>query len=370
MFADGRICSWRRRYDRISGNPVPLWGSSVMRALLDWWLEQLGELRPGWLRRRLSMPIDGVVVTPIEALDRKPDLVAIELRRSGKETAIGEFKVSSPQIEGLPDLRGQPAILRLSRSDVLEKTIELPLAAQKELDQVLEFEMDRQTPFNAEELYWDHRIASIDRRRGRITVRLAMVLRRNVDPLLAGLARFGIVPTRVEVLGDLSATSLIALKGARSQQPPRRLVWALAAACALLALAAAATPVLRQSLALAGLDREIVAARSAAADAEKLRQEIERLSTNAAFIAGERDKAVRPLDVLAAVTLILPDDTSLTGLELRQSKLVLTGRSAAAAPLIAALAADPLFRNPIFSAPVTRLEGAQGEVFSITVETR
>lgn len=183
----------------------------MMRAFLDWWFEQLGELRPQWLQRRLATPTDGIIITPVEPLDRKPDIVSVELRRGGKETAIGEFKVHSPQLETLPGLRNLPAILRLPRSDVLEKTVELPLAAQSELDQVLEFEMDRQTPFSVEELYWDHRIASIDRQRGRVTVRLSMVLRRNVDPFLAVLKRAGIAPIRVEVLGDLSAIPLISL---------------------------------------------------------------------------------------------------------------------------------------------------------------
>jgi len=41
-----------------------------------------------------------------------------------------------------------PAILRLMRADVLEKNVELPLAAQSELRQVLEFEMDRARRFN------------------------------------------------------------------------------------------------------------------------------------------------------------------------------------------------------------------------------
>jgi general secretion pathway protein L len=340
----------------------------MIRGLFDWWLERLSEFQPRWLQRRIAMSADGLIVTPVEPLDRKPDTVSIEIRQRGVETAVGEFKVNNPQLETLPGIRNLPAILRLPPADVLEKTVELPLAAQSELDQVLEFEMDRQTPFNVEELYWDHRIVSVDRQRGRVTVRLAMVLRRNVDPLLTALKRVGIVPVRVEALGDFSATALIFLDGGRLHQLPRRRVWAMAVVCGLLVLAAAATPFVRQSLALARLDGEIAAVRSAAADAEKLRQEIDRLSGNAAFIAGERTKAVRPLDVLAAVTRLLPDDTYLTGMELRQRKLTLTGRSAAAAPLISALAADPLFHNPIFSAPVTRLESAQGEVFSITAE--
>jgi general secretion pathway protein L len=71
---------------------------------------------------------------------------------------------------------------------------------------------------------------------------------------------------------------------------------------------------------------------------------------SAGFIESERDKAGRPLVVLAAATRILPDDTYLTEIELRQRKVTLSARSAGAARLIGALASDPEFRNPGFSA--------------------
>jgi len=343
--------------------------SSVIRALFNWWLEQLRGLQPEWLGRRTSTRTDGLIITPIGPLDHRPDIMSIVVRRGGRETPLGEFKITNPQLGTLPGIESMPAILRLVRGDVLEKTVDLPLAAQGELGQVLEFEMDRQTPFSADELYWDHRIEAVDRQRGRVTVRLAMVLRRNLDPFLAVLKRAGIAPSRIEVLGDLSARPLIFIRGGHSHHlVPRRLVWAAAACCAALAVAAAAIPFIRQSIALSQLDREIADARPAAADAEKLRQRIDRLSSNVGFIAGERNKTVPPLDALAAITRLFPDDTYLTGLELRQKKLTMTGRSNASARLIAALAADPLFRNPVFSAPVTRLEASQGEVFSITAE--
>jgi general secretion pathway protein L len=147
-----------------------------------------------------------------------------------------------------------------------------------------------------------------------------------------------------------------------------RWLWPAAACCGALALGAVVTPFVRQELALAALNREITVSRSAAAEADRLRQEIERLSGSAGFIESERDKAGRPLVVLATATRLLPDDTYLTEMELRQRKLTLSGRSAAAARLIPALAADGEFRNPGFSAPVTRLEALKAELFTINAE--
>jgi hypothetical protein len=70
------------------------------------------------------------------------------------------------------------------------------------------------------------------------------------------------------------------------------------------------------------------------ARADSLRQEIDRLAGSADFIESERDKAGRPLVVLAAASRVLPDDTYLTEMELQKRKVTLTGRSAAAARLI------------------------------------
>jgi general secretion pathway protein L len=117
-------------------------------------------------------------------------------------------------------------------------------------------------------------------------------------------------------------------------------------------------------LTLASLDRQVAAARATAVETDSLRRE-RRFHR---FIESECDKAGRPLVVLAAATRILPDDTYLTEIELRQRKVALSGRSAGAARLIGALPSDPEFRNPGFSAPVTRLEALRAELFTINAE--
>jgi general secretion pathway protein L len=119
---------------------------------------------------------------------------------------------------------------------------------------------------------------------------------------------------------------------------------------------------------LAALDGGIAAGQATASQAEALRREIDRLAGSADLVRNELNKAGRPLEVLAAVTRLFPDDTYLTELTLRQRKLTLTGRSAGAARLIGALAADSRFRNPGFAAPVTRVEALRAEVFTIVTE--
>lgn len=339
----------------------------MLRDFLNWWFGQLAELLPPRLRRSGLVAEDALVVAPTAPLGGSAEAVTIGLRRGGRETQLGRFALGGSGAE-LPNPGARPVVLRLGAGDVLAKTVSLPLAAERELHQVLAFEMDRETPFASEEVYWSHRVETVDRRNGRLQVRLLLTPRARLQPLLAGLAQAGLTPRRAEIGDGPDAGRYVALdgNGGRLHHTSHRVLWPLAAACALLAIACVATPFIRQESALSAIERRVAAGRTAAAEAERLRQEIDRLVHSADLIEKERDKAGRPVDVLAAATRILPDDTYLAEMELQHRKVTLSGRSAAAARLIGMLAGS--FQNPAFAAPVTRLEALHAEVFTITAE--
>jgi general secretion pathway protein L len=343
----------------------------MIREFFTWWIGQLAELLPQELRRSSLTTSDALIITPIGQLGHGVEAVAADLRRNGKETPLGHFAIGAAGLADMARSAARTTVLRLNEADVLGKTVSLPIAAERELGQVLAFEMDRETPFKAEELYWNHRVTAADRQGGRLSVRLALIPKANLDPLLADLAAVGIQPRRVEIADGLDRgfyLPLNGINGKHEQNASNRLLLPAATCCAILAIAAVLTPFVRQEVALASLDRQVAASRAAATEAENLRREIDRLSGNAGFIETERDKAGRPLGVLAAATRVLPDDTYLTEMELRQRKLTLSGRSAGAARLISALVDDGEFRNPGFSAPVTRLEALRAELFTINAE--
>jgi general secretion pathway protein L len=311
---------------------------------------------------------DALVIAPIGPLDHAGAITAA-LRRNGEVAQLGEFGLHAAELSDLPRVSNRPTVLRLTRADVLEKTLTLPLAAQADLNQVLAFEMGLETPFEPEDLYWNHRVETVDRQHSRLVVRLMLLPKVALAPLLSALAQVGILPRWVEISEGGEFLPVLPLDGdaTRSQHRSHRLFWPAAVCCGLLGLGALATPFVRQAVELTALDREVAAGRSAAAHAQRLRDEIDRLSGSAELVRNELGKAGRPLEVLASVTRVLPDDTYLTEIGLRQRKLTLSGRSAGAARLIGALAADG-FRNPTFAAPVTRLEALHAEVFTIITE--
>jgi general secretion pathway protein L len=352
---------------RIGAGSSPI----MLREFFTWWLGQLADLLPPFLRRTTPTAADATVIAPVGPIGQGIDAVAVGQRRNGKEMPLGRFALGSAEVATLPHAAGRPTVLRLGEADVLGKTVTLPLAAERELEQVLTFEMDRETPFRADQLYWNHRLAEVDRQNERLSVRLQLVPKASLAPLLDALGQSGIVPERIEIADGPDAGDCLPLLANRNGARPThgRLVVSLAAACcAALASAAVVTPFVRQSTAFAELDRQLESGRAAAAEAAHLRREIDELSQSADLIQSERGKVGQPLEILAAVTRVVPDDSYLTELELLQRKLTLSGRSAAAARLIGAFAADSEFRNPAFAAPVTRIEALRQEIFTIVAE--
>ncbi|HVB16215.1 MAG TPA: PilN domain-containing protein [Stellaceae bacterium] len=341
----------------------------MIAAFFAWWVEQLSDLLPPWLRPFAPTSADALIIAPAGPLDQI-EALSVTVRRNGREEPVGRVALGAAGLAALPLSPGRPVALRLSRTALLEKTLTLPLAAQAELDQVLRFEMDRETPFTPEELYWNHRIEAVDRQHGRLQVRLLLLPRSKVAPLLSALAQAGIVPSWAEVTGGEGPTPYLRLDrdDIRPEHQSRHLVALAAAACGLLAAAVVATPFIRQAAELAALDRQLAVGRSTAARAEGLRQEIDRLSGSVDAVKRELSKSGRPLEILSAVTRALPDDTYLTEFALQHGKLTLSGRSAGAARLIGALARGGEFHNPTFAAPVTRLEALRAEIFTITAD--
>src|ERR1700740_2220396 len=114
----------------------------MVREFFVWWLGQLTDLLPRGLHLSALAAPDAVVIAPIGALGSGTDAVAISLRRHGRETPVGRFGLGGADLAGLPRIAGRTTVLRLDEREVLGKSVSLPLAAERDLGQVLAFEMD------------------------------------------------------------------------------------------------------------------------------------------------------------------------------------------------------------------------------------
>ena len=332
-----------------------------------WWIEQLRGLVPQPLRRLVASASDAVVV------DFGPDFIGLSLRRRSGLEPIGRFARDAQGLkalrQGLAELRAHKLrfALRLAPGLVLRKQITLPLAARRNLAQVLAFEMGRETPFEDGEVLWDYAILQQNRTAQRMDVEVAFVPRAHVGEVVDILRAAGgeIWALEVEAPGRTYRMAMrkdAALDtGARSW--PATVLAAVAGALALIAIA---LPFVRQQQQLATLNDAVQAVETQTKAVVGMKKEIEQLSKAANFLAEERARLANPLAILAAATRAIPDDGYLIELVLRDNRLTLVGVSPSAADLIGRLAATKPFRDPVFAAPVVRRDAGKLELFTIS----
>ncbi len=299
--------------------------------------------------------------------------VAFILRRRGARRLVGGARLDEAGMPAarslLRRLRARPgAVLEVAGALLLEQETVLPLAAEAELGRVLRHEMDRLTPFAADEVFWAWTVASRDKAGGRLTVRLSIVLKSAVQPLLQALAAAGLTVAALEAPGANGALRRIGIlpPGAGVARP--RTVRAVGLACAGLAAAAVAIPLIRQETALADARAQIASLTPRVAVVDGLRRQLAAASNGAEQFASVGQRSGNALQAMAAITRALPDDTYLTDFAMRDRKVTLTGRSAAAVRLIGLLSAVPEIVNPAFAAPVIRTIGDRGDQFTISAD--
>lgn len=281
----------------------------------------------------------------------------------GRSEVLGRLKARDPETSGL--------VLRLSEKQVLRKLVKLPLATEENLRAVLGFELDQQTPFKPEQVYWDYQLAGRDPAAHQISVRWIVATRDRVNEKLDRLDAMGLFPDVVTVEGEPpgSTINLLPPERRRSAKPIwRRLNVVLGVALALLLLAVIVTPIIKRSVALTDLQAEVAVAKKRAEESTALRKEMDQLTKAARFLEDKKLSSPILSVVLKELTRLLPDDTWLYQLDLNGNELLIQGETSSSSAIIGLIEASPLFENATFRSPVTQNRTSGGERFNLSTK--
>jgi general secretion pathway protein L len=335
---------------------------STLRSFVLWWAGRMAEFLPARLRHADGAVGDALLV------DLEPAALGLTLRRGGRETQLGRLALAAPTPAALDALlpRQVPAetLLRLPAHMLLEREAALPLAAERDLDRVLGYEMDRFTPFSAADVHWARGPVRRDRVKGQIWFRLSVVPKLALASALEALRAAGRAPDGLLVpAGD--AVRRIDLTAAQPATLRRRAVAVAAGACAVLVLVAVALPIASQARALARVEARIERLRPAIAEVDGLRRRLAATTAGSDALAAEETRLGCVLCTIALLTDLLPDDTFLTAMSIRQRQVTLSGQSGDAARLIPLLSGEGALGEVAFLAPVTRTGPNRAEQFSL-----
>jgi general secretion pathway protein L len=346
--------------------------AAVARQAFSWWTRELATLLPARVRERLAAS-DRRLIVLVEAGD------ALLVLENGTHEPLGRVALDrndpSATLRALARRHGlAPALddgglaisLRLPAEKALRTTIALPLAAETNLDEVLSYELDRHTPFSAEQAYLSARVVRRDVAAQRLQAELTVVPRPVVDEALGIAQRLALQIDRVDVSGGpnggpVSGNVLPRARAVAGRRKANRTTYALVVAAAVLAAVAIYLPLARLQHEAAVTEQKFAAIRSAAA----LQRQVEQALKQRLFIVDRKRATVPVSTLLLELTRLLPDDTSLTTLQVQAGEVQLGGTARSAAALIGLLEQSHKFSSTTFRTPVTQDPVTSRETFYI-----
>lgn len=351
-----------------------------LRAFWRWWSGELLQLVP----ERLSA-LHGATRLPMVTLEGD-DLVLVEPRGAvGPQSRVSLATLDEDTrraatralLEHAGEARGRVR-LRLARGEALVRRVTMPAATEENLRQVLEFEMDRLTPFRSQDVYFDYQVVGRDAAAAQIAVRVAVALRDLVDRRLDRLRALSVQVQAISVPeDDTHAGPALDLlpgeqRGERRTGSERLLRQVMVAAVAILALAALLVPPYLKREAIITLLPVVAQARQQAEAADVIARDLERQVNDYNFLLTKKHATYPVLAYIEDLSRLLGDATWLQQMEVKTvgktREVVITGETPSSSKLIEVLEQSKLLRNATPRGTVTRGSSPNTERFMIAAE--
>ena len=275
-------------------------------------------------------------------------------------------------------------VLSVPPRDVLRKTLMLPAAVEPNLRQALAYDLDRHTPFKAEELYFDAVVVGRNPAKKEIRVDLVACRKAVVDAAMRHATAWGadVVAAVPGASGGGAsfAPQSVAARGAVVARHVEALAILAAAGAggASVALAAIAIPLWQKRDYAIALNTLAAEARAQAAVSDGLRAELETKVGDYNFALERKYAYPSAFRVVDEVSRVLPDDTWLTQFEMKsiakgketQREILVRGETANAGRLVQLFEESPLFAQTAPRSPTTKIQPGPGEIFDLGAQVK
>ena len=341
---------------------------------LRWWGEELRNAMPSqfrermqYARRKLLMQVsdtDLIFSVDNSKAIQSLDSVSIDQDPQLQQQRIRDLLQRHELVEVNRDLLLPEAV-------VLHTRVTMPLAAEANLRQALAYEMDRHTPFSAEEVFFGWHNLSRDREAGQLHFELYVTPREAVEAQIEHLKRLGLPPTGVDIAttnGPLGINLLPEALRYRVINKQARLNWVIGAVAIFMMIFVMAQSLWLREHQAKVLSEAIEDVRSQALAVQQIRKQIDDASEAAGFLQSRKIENGYKVEMLAELTRVLPEDTYLDRLSMHLGTTQMQGKSGNAQSLIELVNDSPYFENASFRGP-TRLDNRSGkEIFDLTAD--
>jgi len=343
-------------------------------AFFSWWREQLIAGLPDRWKQKISVEPERISVF-------KQDQQWVLLRESDQTELVRVDDDGSDLVRAT--LHGSLNKLDEANTELwhsfpasacLHKQLILPAAAEENLDQVLRFEMDRHTPFKADEVAFDWHIVERYPDTKKIKLELVIAPKQQIDTIAQSCQDKGLRLRGINLKNGEEGTSLasdINLLPApfRSKKNRRQLIWnvlLVALFVGLLQLVLWLSVNNRQQ-AINDYEEQVDTLREQSREVISLRERIKNAEDSASFLSTEKQQQPMLLDLVAEVTRLLPDEAWLQRFQVNNGKVQLSGQSPDTSALIGLLQQSKIFCNPSTRGTVSNDPKTGNERFTIEI---
>lgn len=357
---------------RLAKTPLP--------RFFSWWGTQLLACLPEPWRKRLNGSSEALLLE----VEEKEILVLRERNASVEE--IGRIALDLDQDARAAEIRrlqartenpGLRTILCVAESRALMRALTLPAAAEENLKQVLSFEMDRQTPFKTDQVYFDSRLIARDTASRSLRVELVVLPRSLLDAQLAAVSGGSIEFDAVDVRsagqggGTRRGVNLLPLeRRARRRDMRLPLNLGLLALAVILLVFNMSRSLDNRAIAVETMRAEVEKAELAARQVLELKKTLEDSVSGANFLAEKKHNGPLVIALLDDLARRLNDDTYLERLSIENNQIQIQGQSKEAASLIGALSDSPFLANPKLEGQIQPDPRTGKDRFTISAEPR
>lgn len=237
--------------------------------------------------------------------------------------------------------------LLLPANEVLTRKIELPILPASDIKRMVALDLDRLTPFRSDQVLFDTEIAGRDDERGKQQIVVGVMTRAAIASALERARTNDIEPAAIGVAATGAGSSLDFLPALRESEgggaARRRATYWWAAAAILLAFNLFMLSY-RDSAATNQLREAVESQQSPVTVAMRLRDKVQKEAAKRADLLKQK-KQNSPLQMLEAVTQVLPDGAWVQRFEWNGRTVHIRGERKDTPNLLAKMEASPMLRN-------------------------
>ncbi len=328
----------------------------------------------------------------LDALARRKSLIVVEIKVASasisyinyqQEIFLGKFEfneLAKEEIHNLIASNNQYSdakiVLRVPENLSIIQDVFLPAAAADNLHQVMSYELDRYTPFNKEQVYFD--VIKIGPANNSALIHLVLILtqKASLDVMYEQCLGLGLQPFYADSAAYIDMPESVSeqynlLPKEQCQKVSKKPLFILLGSILVTLVLFTALMIFPLKIAddsLIELKKHVRKVEKVALEIEDSKKSIDYLYQATQTIIDKKSAAPSMIKIINTISHIFNDDTWVSNLRYFNNSLQLSGQSENASNLIGSLEKTKLFRGTKFISPVTKDNRTGRERFKISTQ--